>query len=51
MGYNRCNMGTVLVAATDKGISVALGGLDTARHPSTKDMPKTANGLTYTTSL
>ena len=28
-----------------------LGSLDTRKHPSTKDMPKTANGLTYTASL
>ena len=43
--------GTVHVAATNSGISAALGSLDTARRPSTKDMPKTANGLAYTTGL
>ena len=44
-------LGEQYVAATDNGISAALGSLDTARHPSTKDMPKTANGLAYTTGL
>ena len=39
------------MAATDNGISAALGSLDTARRPSTKDMPKTANGLAYTAGL
>ena len=43
--------GTVRAAATDNGILAALGSLDTARHPSTKDMPKTANGLAYTAGL
>ena len=39
------------MAATDSGISAALGSLDTARRTSTKDMPKTANGLAYTAGL
>ena len=33
------------------GMSAALGSLDTARRPSTKDMPKTANRFAYTASL
>ena len=39
------------MAVTDSGISAALGNLDTTRCPSTKDMPKTANGLAYTAGL
>ena len=43
--------GIVRVAAADNGISAALGSFDTTRNPSTKDMPKTANGLAYTSGL
>ena len=39
------------MAATDSGISAALGSLDTTRGPSTKDMPKTTNRLAYTAGL
>ena len=39
------------MVAADNGILAALSSLDTARHPFTKDMPKTANGLAYTASL
>ena len=51
MGYNRCNIRNSIYNCTNNRISAALGSLDTARCPSTKDMPKTINGLAYTASL
>ena len=42
---------SVLAAATDNGISDAFGSIEKAKHPSTKDIPKTANRLFYTSAL
>ena len=35
------------VVATDNGILHAFGSLETAKRPSTKDIPKTTTGLAY----
>ena len=35
------------VVATDNGISDIFGSVEITRHQSTKDIPKTANRLTY----
>ena len=51
MGCNGAPQGTVCAVAINDRISAALGSLDTTRCPSTKDMPKTTNGLANNAGL
>ena len=41
----------MLIVAAYNGISDVFYNLETARRPSSKDIPNTTNGLAYTTNL